>query len=96
MFGRRDSVIRLRAWVHGHVQGVGFRWATRKVALEHGLVGYAKNYPDGRVLVIAEGTKSQVKKLETWLREGDTPGTVRFVATEYTSPKGTYDGFDRK
>lgn len=96
MLGHRDSVIRLRAWVHGHVQGVGFRWATRTVALEYGLVGYAKNYPDGRVLVIAEGPMSSVKKLEHWLREGNTPGTVRFVATEYTSAKGTYDGFDRK
>ena len=96
MLGHRDCVIRLRAWVHGHVQKVGFRWATRAVALELGLVGYAKNYPDGRVLVIAEGPLSSVQKLEHWLREGDTPGTVRFVAAEYTSPKGTYAGFDRK
>ena len=48
-----DGGSRLTAWVHGHVQGVGFRWATRVRALELGLTGYAKNYADGRVLVIA-------------------------------------------
>ena len=29
--------VRLIAWVHGHVQGVGFRWWTRSRALELGL-----------------------------------------------------------
>ena len=41
---------RLTAWVHGRVQGVGFRWWTRARALELGLVGHATNHPDGRVL----------------------------------------------
>jgi len=47
--------VRLTAWVHGHVQGVGFRWWTRSRALELGLDGYASNQPDGRVLVVAPG-----------------------------------------
>ena len=33
--------VRLTAWVHGHVQGVGFRWWTRSRALELGLTGFA-------------------------------------------------------
>ncbi len=51
------SVERLTAWVHGRVQGVGFRWFTRARALELGLVGHATNHQDGRVLVIAEGPR---------------------------------------
>lgn len=43
---------RLTAWVHGRVQGVGFRWWTRSRALELGLVGSATNHADGRVLVV--------------------------------------------
>ncbi|MDT5237790.1 MAG: acylphosphatase, partial [Mycobacterium sp.] len=43
--------VRLTAWVHGYVQGVGFRWWTRSQALELGLTGYASNRPDGRVQV---------------------------------------------
>ncbi len=47
--------VRLTAWVHGHVQGVGFRWWTRSRALELGLTGFAANKPDGRVHVVAQG-----------------------------------------
>ena len=46
--------VRLTAWVHGRVQGVGFRWWTRSRALELGLTGYAANRPDGRVQVVAQ------------------------------------------
>ena len=53
MLGETD--VRLTAWVHGHVQGVGFRWWTRSRALELGLAGYASNRPDGRVQVVAQG-----------------------------------------
>jgi len=33
------DAVRMTAWVHGFVQGVGFRWWTRSQALELGLVG---------------------------------------------------------
>ena len=49
-----DDTVRLDAWVHGYVQGVGFRWWTRCRALELGLVGSATNKSDGRVHVVAE------------------------------------------
>ncbi len=49
--------VRLTAWVHGMVQGVGFRWWTRCRALELGLTGYAANQADGRVLVVAHGPR---------------------------------------
>lgn len=87
---------RLTAWVHGHVQGVGFRWATRTRALELGLVGFASNYPDGRVLVVAEGTQSALAELGGWLRSGSTPGTVTTVVDSVTGPRGGYHGFDTR
>ena len=64
---------RLTAWVHGHVQGVGFRWWTRSRALELGLVGYAANQADGRVLVVDEGPRADLDQLVDWLRNGNTP-----------------------
>ena len=50
-----DEQTRMTAWVHGHVQGVGFRYWTKTQALELGLLGYAANQPDGRVRVVVEG-----------------------------------------
>ena len=40
-----DSDVRLTAWVHGYVQGVGFRWWTRSRALELGLTGFVREVP---------------------------------------------------
>ena len=54
----------MTAWVRGRVQGVGFRWWTRARALEFGgLTGYASNLGDGRVQVVAEGTRADCERL---------------------------------
>lgn len=87
---------RLTAWVHGRVQGVGFRWSTRSTALALGLVGYAKNYPDGRVLVVAEGERTSCDALLEWLNGDQTPGQVTTVVHDFGQPKGDYTGFSRK
>lgn len=89
-----STPIRLTAWVHGHVQGVGFRWATRRCALSLGLRGFASNYSDGRVLVIAEGPASAAEGLLQWLRSGETPGQVETVVDSIAQPHDRYDGFD--
>jgi acylphosphatase len=49
--------------VHGRVQGVGFRWWTRCRARELGLLGEARNLPDQRVLVVAEGERGSCERL---------------------------------
>lgn len=87
------SVERLTAWVHGHVQGVGFRWWTRSRALELGLVGHATNHPDGRVLVIAEGRRADLERLLGHLRSGDTPGQVTLVVESWNPARGDLTGF---
>ncbi|MCS3878619.1 acylphosphatase [Gordonia amarae] len=84
---------RLTAWVHGHVQGVGFRWWTRSRALELGLVGYAANQADGRVLVVAEGSRVALDQLLDWLRNGNTPGQVTLVIDDFSAARGDLDGF---
>lgn len=87
------SAERLTAWVHGRVQGVGFRWFTRARALELGLVGHATNHPDGRVLVIAEGPRADLDRLLAWLRSEHTPGEVRLVVESWDAARGDLAGF---
>ncbi|KAA8967773.1 acylphosphatase [Mycobacterium sp.] len=79
--------VRLTAWVHGRVQGVGFRWWTRSRALELGLTGYAANSRDGRVQVVAQGPRAQCERLLSLLRGGNTPGQVDKVVADW-SPRG--------
>lgn len=85
--------VRLTAWVHGQVQGVGFRWWTRSRALELGLTGYAKNQADGRVLVVARGHRSACESLLELLGGGTTPGRVDTVISDWSAPGEPLQGF---
>ncbi|MBY0442935.1 MAG: acylphosphatase [Mycobacteriaceae bacterium] len=88
-----DPDVRLTAWVHGQVQGVGFRWWTRCRGLELGLTGYAANQLDGRVLVIAQGGREAGEKLLDLLQSGTTPGRVDKVLAEWSSVTEQISGF---
>ena len=90
------DVVRLSAWVHGRVQGVGFRWWTRARALELGLTGYASNKPDGRVHVVAQGPRADCEQLLALLRSGTTPGTVTTVVDDWAVAGDPIDGFSER
>ncbi len=61
---------RLTLKIYGLVQGVGFRWSTRRQATSLGVVGYVKNLRDGTVEMIAEGEEEALKKLLEWCKIG--------------------------
>ena len=88
-----DEAVRVTAWVHGRVQGVGFRWWVRARALELGLVGSAANLPDGRVEVVAEGPRPACQALLDALNGSGTPGRVRTVVERWGQSRGGITGF---
>jgi acylphosphatase len=88
--------VRVTARVHGHVQGVGFRWWTRSRALELGLVGYAANMRDGRVEVVAQGSREACQQLLDLLQSGNTPGRVDNVTADFTEPGDSLQGFTER
>jgi acylphosphatase len=47
----------LHAYVNGWVQGVGYRYFVVNKALALGLRGYVRNLNDGRVEVLAQGSR---------------------------------------
>ena len=94
MLGQSD--VRLTAWVHGHVQGVGFRWWTRSRALELGLTGFAAHKPDGRVQVVAQGPRDACEKLLDLLEGGTTPGHVDTVVADWSEAADALSGFTER
>ena len=88
-----ESTVRLTVWVHGRVQGVGFRWWTRCRALELGLVGEARNLPDRRVTVVAEGSRRACERLLDALRGDGAPGRVDGVVERWGAARGGLEGF---
>jgi acylphosphatase len=84
---------RLTAWVRGRVQGVGFRWWVRSMALELGLLGMAENLVDGRVKIVAEGHRDSCAALLKLLESPDAPGRVIQVTHRWDQARGGLDGF---
>ena len=64
-----DDVFFVDVIFRGRVQGVGFRWATQRVAAGFAVTGYVKNLPDGSVEMVAEGEVSDTKSFLVALRE---------------------------
>ncbi len=88
--------VRLTAWLRGRVQGVGMRWWVRSRALELGLVGTATNLDDGRVEVVAEGSREACEALLAALRGAGTPGQVTGVTDRWGMARGGVVGFSER
>lgn len=74
----------------GRVQGVGFRWWTRKTAQELGLRGTVRNRLDGSVEIHAEGPEDAMERFRDRLEHGPTSarvGDVEEIASEKKLPR---------
>lgn len=70
----------------GRVQGVFFRASTRARAQSLGVVGHARNLPDGSVEVLACGEEAAVDELCRWLWQGSPASHVTGVKIEECAP----------
>jgi acylphosphatase len=81
-------VIRYRILVSGRVQGVFFRDTCRRLAVQHGVAGWVRNLPDGRVEGVFEGPADDVARLIEWARHGPRLAVVENVAVQPEQPEG--------
>ena len=77
---------RLRAVVHGDVQGVGFRDFVARQARNAGLVGWVRNRADGSVECLAEGARPALERLLEDLRHGPRLAEVSSVDARWEEP----------
>lgn len=57
-----EEIRRLSLRFEGEVQGVGFRWTSRRLANEIGLTGWVRNEWDGSVSMELQGTSDQIAR----------------------------------
>jgi acylphosphatase len=81
-------VVRYRVLITGQVQGVEFRAACRRMAVQHGVHGWVRNRPDGRVEAAFEGAAEDVGRLLDWVRSGPQHAVVTDVAVRAERPEG--------
>lgn len=84
--------VRRRLVISGRVQGVGFRFRCRRMALDRGLAGWCRNLADGRVEACFEGPVGAVAEACAWCREGP-PGAVVTAVEETGEPVEGETGF---
>ncbi|KAM0483096.1 hypothetical protein ACHAPX_002541 [Trichoderma viride] len=68
--------------VHGFVQGVGFRYFTRKKAHEYGVTGWCRNTVDDTVEGEAQGDHDMIQKFVMDISEGPSHSNVEKVITK--------------
>jgi acylphosphatase len=79
--------------VAGIVQGVGFRYYTRRIAMDLDLGGYVRNISDGSVEAVAEGDTEKVEIFLEQIASGPPAAVVREMKVTETTPEG-YGLFD--
>ena len=85
---------RVRLIISGRVQGVFFRFNTKKEAQHLGLKGYVKNLSDATVEVVAEGPKEQLEKLAAFCKKGTSAASVEDVKMLKEPFQNEFSGFD--
>ena len=76
-----------RMVISGRVQGVSFRYFTRREARRLGLVGWVRNLPTGEVEVRVAGAPAPLEEFRRCLRQGPPASRVDEVA-ETELPSG--------
>jgi len=84
---------RLKIFVSGVVQGVGYRYFTRQMAKELGIKGYVMNLSNGKVLVVAEGDEESLEKFVSALREGPRSAVVKKIEIVEEKWVGEFEDF---
>ena len=81
--------------VYGLVQGVGFRYATKKYANAIGITGFVKNEADKSVYIEAEGSQSALADFVKWCKTGPSYAQVENVIVKEGDLKN-FTSFDSR
>lgn len=85
---------RLHILYTGRVQGVGFRYATKRVALGFEVTGVVRNIPDGRVELTAEGERDELGAFQEAVRDSGLGAFIRDEAVDWSAATGEFKGFE--
>jgi acylphosphatase len=92
---KKAELLKARAhvYVSGRVQGVFFRSETQDEARRHGIAGWVRNLPDGRVEAVFEGEKENVEKLIEFSRRGPPGAKVTKADVTWEDYTGQFKSF---
>ncbi len=84
----------VRIFVLGFVQGVGFRRFIRRNAQKLGINGWVRNTSDGRVEIVAQGTKEQIEQLKEIAEKGSIFSDVKGIVVDNLEESEKFETFE--
>jgi len=81
--------------IHGHVQGVGFRYFVMQKAVSFDIKGFVKNQMNGIVNIEAEGEQEQLELFIQACQRGPSHAWVEKVDIQ-SCPVQDFESFERK
>ncbi len=78
------------------MQGVGFRYFAAQKANEMGITGWVKNSVDGGVIIMAQGTESELKTYIDFLYIGPTRSRVNGISVHKMQLLTVFNNFSVK
>ena len=78
----------------GKVQGVGFRYTVKTVAAGFELTGIIRNRPDGRVELMAEGSRTELGDFRTAILDAGLAGFISDEQVTWLPAKNEFRGFE--
>ncbi len=80
---KQDENVRIHVWIHGRVQGVGFRAFVQQNAIQIGVTGWVRNVGYNTVEAVAEGTKEQTEDFLRMVKRGPLASRVEDAREEW-------------
>ena len=78
----------------GQVQGVGFRYTAKRAAAGFEVTGLVRNLPDGRVELVAEGTRGELEGFRQAIREAGLEHFIRNEEVHWSEAQSSFRGFE--
>ncbi|MDB6122781.1 MAG: acylphosphatase [Pedosphaera sp.] len=85
---------RLQIFYSGKVQGVGFRYSVKTVANGFEVTGIVRNLADGRVELVAEGSKDELDAFQQAIRESELGHFIRNEEAHWEESQNNFRGFE--
>ena len=78
----------------GNVQGVGFRYSAKSVATGFEVTGSVRNLCDGRVELLAEGSKDELDAFRRAIRDSGLDHFIRNEDVSWGESQDEFRGFE--
>ena len=94
LFERVMNRCQAQIYYSGRVQGVGFRYTVKSLAVGFEVTGTVGNLSDGRVELLAEGTKEELEAFRRAIQDSEVGRFIRHENVSWNEAANGFRGFE--